>query len=321
MEPILNKTNSRFSLFPILHNDIYILYQKSLASFWVPQEIDLSQDVHDWKNRLNDNERHFIKYILAFFANSDSVVNENLTLRFYNEIAIPEARAFFSVQCMMETIHQETYSLLIDTYISDANEKEKLFNAIDNIPCVGKKGDFMFKYIIFPLPFAERLLAFMCVEGIFFSGAFCAIYWLKTKNLLQGLTFSNELISRDEGMHVEHAILLYKKLINKPSEKRVYEIIEEAVKIELEFITEALPVSLLGMNNKMMGEYIKFVSDVLLVKLGYKKLYNVSNPFPFMEMISLEGKTNFFEKRVGEYQKAGVLATKEEMTFSLDTDF
>ena len=262
MEPILNRTNDRFSLFPIQHDDIWKLYHKGIASFWTAQEIDLGSDIHDWKNKLNDNERHFIKYILAFFSNSDSVVNENLCLKFYNDVTIPEARAFFSNQILQEAIHQETYSLLIDTYITDNDEKQKLFYAIDNIPCIGKKADFMFKNIIFPLQFSERLVAFMCVEGIFFSGAFCAIYWLKTKNLLHGLTFSNEMIARDEALHVEHAILLYKKLNNKLSQKRVYEIIEEAVNIELEFITEALPVHLLGMNTNLMTEYINNYPDL-----------------------------------------------------------
>jgi ribonucleoside-diphosphate reductase beta chain len=320
-EPILESNNNRFVLFPIQHDDIWKFYKKAQASFWTAEEIDLSPDLVDWENKLNDDERHFIKHILAFFAASDGIVNENLAEHFLSEVQYTEAKFFYGFQIAIENIHSETYSLLIDTYIKDSAEKTHLFNAIDTLDCVRKKAEWALRWID-KGSFAERLVAFAAVEGIFFSGSFCSIYWLKKRGLMPGLSFSNELISRDEGLHCDFACLLYTKhLVNKLSKEQVKEIIMDAVTIEKEFITDALPVRLIGMNSDLMAQYIEFVADRLLVELGNEKVYNVSNPFDFMDMISIQGKTNFFEKRVGEYQKAGVLAGKENQSFSLDEDF
>ncbi len=321
-EPLLKENKNRFVLFPIQHNDIWQMYKQEEASFWTAEEIDLSQDLLDWE-KLNDGERHFISHVLAFFAASDGIVNENLAQNFLEEVQYPEAKCFYGFQIMMENIHSETYSLLIDTYVKDTKEKSKLFNALETVPCVGKKGEWALKWIGSG-SFVERLVAFAAVEGIFFSGSFCSIFWLKKRGLMPGLSFSNELISRDEGLHCDFACLLYTKYIkNKLSEEKIYALITDAVKIEQEFIVDALPVDLIGMNSKLMSQYIEFVADRLLVALGYKKYYNVTNPFDFMEMISLQGKTNFFEKRVAEYQKAGVMADNkgENHKFSLDEDF
>ena len=319
MEPILQENPNRFVLFPIQHDDIWQMYKKAEASFWTAEEIDLSQDIKDWEN-LNDGERHFISHVLAFFAASDGIVNENLAINFMQEVQIPEARCFYGFQIMMENIHAETYSLLIDTYIKKQSEKDYLFNALETVPCVKKKGEWALKWINSE-NFTERLIAFAAVEGIFFSGSFCSIFWLKKRGLMPGLTFSNELISRDEGLHCDFACLLYSMLNNKLPESRVHEIIRDAVTFEQEFVTDALPVDLIGMNAKLMSQYIEFVADRLLVALGCSKIYNATNPFDFMEMISLQGKTNFFEKRVGEYQKAGVMGDKDKNVFSLDEDF
>jgi len=319
-EPLLTENKNRFVLFPIQHSDIWGMYKQAEASFWTAEEIDLSQDQTNW-NGLNDGERHFISHVLAFFAASDGIVNENLGANFFNEVQLPEAKCFYGFQIMMENIHAETYSLLIDTYIKDPKEKNRLFNALETVPCVAKKGEWAIKWINSD-NFAERLVAFAAVEGIFFSGSFCSIFWLKKRGLMPGLTFSNELISRDEGLHCDFACLLYTNHLNqKLSKDRVYEIISDAVAIEKEFVTDALPVNLIGMNAKLMGEYIEFVADRLLVSLGYPKLYNTANPFDFMEMISLQGKTNFFEKRVAEYQKAGVMSEKDHHKFSMEEDF
>ncbi|GAB2461226.1 ribonucleoside-diphosphate reductase [Hymenobacter qilianensis] len=319
MEPLLVENPNRFVLFPIQNDDVWQFYKKAEASFWTAEEIDLSQDQKDWEN-LNDNEKHFISHVLAFFAASDGIVNENLAVNFMQEVQMPEARCFYGFQIMMENIHSETYSLLIDTYIKDPKEKDRLFNALETVPCVKKKGEWALKWINSE-DFAERIIAFAAVEGIFFSGSFCSIFWLKKRGLMPGLTFSNELISRDEGLHCDFACLLYGYLQNKLSEERVHSIIRDAVTIEQEFVTDALPVNLIGMNAKNMAQYIEFVADRLLVSLGYSKIYNASNPFDFMEMISLQGKTNFFEKRVAEYQKAGVMSERTENAFSLDEDF
>ncbi len=321
IEPILQENPNRFVLFPIEHDDIWQFYKKSEASIWTAEEIDLSQDFDDWDHKLSDNDRYFIKHILAFFAASDGIVNENLAENFVREVQYTEAKFFYGFQIMMENIHSETYSLLIDTYIKDKAEKNYLFNAIDNIPCVKKKADWALRWISGG-GFAERLVAFAAVEGIFFSGSFCSIFWLKKRGVMPGLTFSNELISRDEGMHCDFACLLYNQhLINKLDKKIVEQIITEAVEIEKEFVSDAIPVNLIGMNSVLMCQYIEFVADRLLLSLGNDKIYNAENPFDFMEMISLQGKTNFFEKRVGDYQKAGVLSTKAEAAFSLDDDF
>ncbi len=320
-EPILESNNNRFVLFPIQHDDIWKFYKKAQASFWTAEEIDLSPDLVDWENKLSDDERHFIKHILAFFAASDGIVNENLAEHFLSEVQYTEAKFFYGFQVAIENIHSETYSLLIDTYIKDSAEKTHLFNAIDTLDCVRKKAEWALRWID-KGSFAERIVAFAAVEGIFFSGSFCSIYWLKKRGLMPGLSFSNELISRDEGLHCDFACLLYTKhLVNKLSKEQVKEIIMDAVTIEKEFITDALPVRLIGMNSDLMAQYIEFVADRLLVELGNEKVYNVSNPFDFMDMISIQGKTNFFEKRVGEYQKAGVLAGKENQSFSLDEEF
>lgn len=319
-EPLLKENKNRFVLFPIQHDDIWQMYKKAEASFWTAEEIDLSQDRKNWED-LSDNERHFISHVLAFFAASDGIVNENLGVNFFNEVQLPEAKCFYGFQIMIENIHAETYSLLIDTYIKDQKEKTRLFNALETVPCVSKKGEWALKWINSD-NFAERLVAFAAVEGIFFSGSFCSIFWLKKRGLMPGLTFSNELISRDEGLHCDFACLLYKKYLNnKLSKDRVYEIITDAVRIEQEFVTDALPVNLIGMNAGLMGQYIEFVADRLLGELGYPKVYNSTNPFDFMEMISLQGKTNFFEKRVAEYQKAGVMNEKDQFKFTLEEDF
>lgn len=321
-EPILEENKDRFVLFPIKYNDIWEMYKKEEASFWTAEEIDLASDIADWNNKLNDNERHFIKHVLAFFAASDGIVNENLAINFLNEVQYPEARCFYGFQIMMENIHSETYSLLIDTYIKDPVEKDKLLHAVDTVPCVGKKAEWALKWISNGT-FAERLIAFAAVEGIFFSGSFCSIFWLKKRGLMPGLSFSNELISRDEGLHCDFACLLYTKYVkNQLPKEKVTEIITNAVAIEKEFVSDAIPVKLIGMNSDLMCQYIEFVADRLLVALGCAKFYNASNPFDFMEMISLQGKTNFFEKRVAEYQKAGVMSNKEDNNvFKLDEDF
>ena len=321
-EPILQENPNRFVLFPIQHDDIWKMYKKAEASFWTAEEIDLHADLVDWENKLNDNEKYFIKNILAFFAASDGIVNENLAENFVAEVQYTEAKFFYGFQIAIENIHSETYSLLIDTYIKDKEEKNNLFNAIETLDCVKKKADWALNWIDNG-NFAERLVAFAAVEGIFFSGSFCSIFWLKKRGLMPGLSFSNELISRDEGLHCDFACLLYNNhLNNKLSKERVEEIITNAVEIEKEFILEALPVKLIGMNSELMSQYIEFVADRLLLELGNEKVYNVENPFDFMEMISLQGKTNFFEKRVGDYQKAGVMNTSsEEAKFSVDEDF
>ena len=321
VEPILKENPNRFVLFPIEHDDIWSFYKKSEASFWTAEEIDLHQDISDWENKLNKDEQHFIKHVLAFFAASDGIVNENLAENMVNEVQYTEAKFFYGFQIMMENIHSETYSLLIDTYIQDPKEKDYLFKAIENLECVKKKADWAFKWIDNGT-FVERLLAFAVVEGIFFSGSFCSIFWLKKRGLMPGLSFSNELISRDEGMHCDFACLLYNKhIVNKLEKEKVTGLIIDAVKIEKEFICDALPVNLIGMNSELMSQYIEFVADRLLVALGVDKVYGVDNPFPWMDMISLQGKTNFFEKRVADYQKAGVMAEKDKQVFSLDEDF
>jgi ribonucleoside-diphosphate reductase beta chain len=320
-EPILQENNNRFVLFPIQHDDIWAFYKRSEASFWTAEEIDLSPDLIDWENKLNDDEKHFIKHVLAFFAASDGIVNENLAENFLAEVQYTEAKFFYGFQIAMENVHSETYSLLIDTYIKDSAEKKHLFNAIDTLDCVKKKADWALRWID-KGSYAERLIAFAAVEGIFFSGSFCSIFWLKKRGLMPGLTFSNELISRDEGLHCDFACLLYTKhLKNMLPKEQVTEIIKDAVEIEKEFVTDALPVRLIGMNSDLMTQYIEFVADRLLVELGNEKIYNATNPFGFMEMISIQGKTNFFEKRVGEYQKAGVLSGDNSQTFSTDEDF
>ena len=321
-EPPLQDNKDRFVIFPIQHNDIWQFYKNAEASFWTAEEVDLSPDLHDWQNKLNDNERFFISRVLAFFAASDGIVNENLAINFLQEVQYPEARCFYGFQIMIENIHSEMYSLLIDTYVKDPAEKDYLLRAIETIPCVTKKAKWALRWIT-KGSFAERLIAFAAVEGIFFSGSFCSIFWLKKRGLMPGLTFSNELISRDEGLHCDFACLLYvNHLQNKLSEETIREIIVDAVVIEKEFVTDALPVKLIGMNAELMCQYIEFVADRLLVALGCNKVWNATNPFDFMELISLQGKTNFFERRVGEYQKTGVAQTNSEQnTFSLDEDF
>lgn len=321
-EPLLQDNKDRFVIFPIQHNDIWQFYKNAEASFWTAEEVDLSPDLHDWQNKLNDNERFFISRVLAFFAASDGIVNENLAINFLQEVQYPEARCFYGFQIMIENIHSEMYSLLIDTYVKDPAEKDYLLRAIETIPCVTKKAKWALRWIT-KGSFTERLIAFAAVEGIFFSGSFCSIFWLKKRGLMPGLTFSNELISRDEGLHCDFACLLYvNHLQNKLSEETIREIIVDAVAIEKEFVTDALPVKLIGMNAELMCQYIEFVADRLLVALGCNKVWNATNPFDFMELISLQGKTNFFERRVGEYQKTGIAQTNSEQnTFSLDEDF
>jgi len=322
VEPILQENKNRFVIFPIKHHDIWEWYKKMEASFWTAEEIDLHQDLSDWNNKLSEDERYFIKHILAFFAASDGIVNENLAENFVNEVQYAEAKFFYGFQIMMENIHSETYSLLIDTYVKDEGEKADLFNALEVFPAIKKKAEWALKWIESD-SFAERLIAFAAVEGIFFSGAFCSIYWLKKRGLMPGLTFSNELISRDEGVHCDFAVHLHNHhLINKVPAARIKEIIIDALNIEREFVTESLPVSLIGMNAALMTQYLEFVADRLLVELGCEREYNASNPFDFMDMISLQGKTNFFEKRVAEYQKAGVMNTDSEaQKISFDADF
>jgi len=319
-EPLLQDNPNRYVMFPIQDQDIWDMYKKHVASFWTAEEIDLSQDTKDWR-KLTDNERHFIKHVLAFFAASDGIVLENLLENFGLDVQLPEARSFYGFQAAMENIHSETYSLLIDTYVDDQPEKTKLFTAMHTMPCVQRKAEWAMKWIKESAPFAQRLVAFAAVEGIFFSGSFCAIFWLKKRGLMPGLTFSNELISRDEGLHTDFACLLYKRIIRRLEEKDVHFLIKSAVDCEIEFVTDALPVRLIGMNSDMMTQYIKFVADRLLFALGYSKLYNENNPFDWMEMISLQGKTNFFERRVGEYQKANVMAEEGGNKISFDMDF
>jgi ribonucleoside-diphosphate reductase beta chain len=319
-EPILQENKNRFVLFTIEHHDIWEMYKKQQACIWTAEEIDLAQDLNDWRNKLTDDERYFIKNVLAFFAASDGIVNENLAENFVSEVQYTEAKFFYGFQIMMENIHSETYSLLIDTYINDQEEKARLFNAIETIPAVRKKAEWALKWVDSP-NFQERLVAFAAVEGIFFSGSFCSIFWLKKRGLMPGLSFSNELISRDEGMHCDFAVMLHNNhLVNKVSEARIREIIISALEIEKEFIIESLPIRLIGMNSELMKQYLEFVADRLLVDLGCSKMYNSENPFDFMMNISLQGKTNFFEKRVGEYQKAGVM-NKSEDAFDFDAEF
>ncbi|CDZ97586.1 ribonucleotide reductase small subunit [Phaffia rhodozyma] len=330
-EPLLQATERRFVLFPIQYKEIWQAYKKAEASFWTAEEMDLSKDSNDWENKLNDNERHFISHVLAFFSSSDGVVNENLLERFSQEVQSAEARCFYGFQIMMENIHSETYSLLIDTYIKDNDQRDYLFNALDNIPCIRKKGDWALKWISSKTStFAERLVAFAAVEGIFFSGSFASIFWLKKRGLMPGLTFSNELISRDEGLHTDFACLLFHHLRRRCHPDVIEAIIREAVEIEQEFLSDALPVSLIGMNCTLMCQYIEFVADRLLVALGNPKFYHSKNPFDFMEMISLTGKTNFFEKKVSDYAKSGVNQSVGDgkvhdpsaaKTFTIDEDF
>jgi len=342
-EPLLKDNPNRFVILPIQYDDIWRMYKKAQASFWTAEEVDLEkvtycwvsenapftstlfQDLKDWNEKLKEDERYFISHVLAFFAASDGIVNENLVERFMQEIQIPEARCFYGFQIMMENIHSEMYSLLIDTYIKDRQERNKLFNAIETFPAIKKKAEWALKWINSNnATYAERVVAFASVEGIFFSGSFAAIFWLKKRGLMPGLSFSNELISRDEGLHTDFACLMFRHLVNKPSQERIYEIIKDAVNIECEFLTEALPCRLIGMNADLMVQYIQFVADRLLVELDCDKAYNTYNPFDFMENISLEGKTNFFEKKVGEYQKAGMAmkgSCSEDAVFTTDADF
>jgi ribonucleoside-diphosphate reductase beta chain len=321
-EPMLQDNPNRHVIFPIEHGDIWAKYKQHMSVFWIPEEIDLSKDMRDWNEKLNDNERHFIKYILGFFAGSDGIVMENLAMRFTREIGIPEAKFFYACQNLMESVHSESYSLLIDTYIENKQEKLDILRAIQTIPCVQKKAEWALQWIDSnEASFATRLLAFAVIEGIFFSGAFCSIYWLKQRGLMPGLTVSNELIARDEGLHTEFACLLYSKLTSKLSKQDAHKIIREAVKIEKNFITKALPCELIGMNAKLMSEYIEFVADRLSIQLGYPKLYHAKNPFDFMERISLEGKDNFFEKRVTTYAKANTGGKMEDKKFTMDADF
>lgn len=319
-EPILEENKDRFVLFPIKHRAIWEMYKQAEASFWTAEEIDLSSDLIHWEHNLTEEERYFIKHVLAFFAASDGIVNENLAVNFMQEAQYPEARCFYGFQIMIENIHSEAYSLLIDTYIKDGKEKDYLFHAIDTVPCVKKKAEWALRWIS-KGHFNERLVAFAAVEGIFFSGSFCSIFWLKKRGLMPGLSFANELISRDEGLHCDFACLLYAQLRHKLPVATLQEIIRSAVEIEREFVRDALPVRLIGMNADLMCQYIEFVADRLLVSLGVPKLYNTTNPFDFMDMISIPGKTNFFERRVSEYQKAGVMGTRETQVFSTVEDF
>ncbi|XP_056161687.1 ribonucleoside-diphosphate reductase small chain A-like [Syzygium oleosum] len=323
-EPILKKQNQRFCMFPIRYKPLWEMYKKAEASFWTAEEVDLSQDLQHWE-ALTGSEKHFVSHVLAFFAASDGIVLENLAARFLNDVQAPEARAFYGFQIAMENIHSEMYSLLLETYIKDSREKHRLFNAIENIPSVADKAKWSFNWIQSSSSFAERLVAFSCVEGIFFSGSFCAIFWLKKRALMPGLTFSNELISRDEGLHCDFACLLYSLLQKQLHQEKVHKIVQEAVEIEIHFVCEALPCALIGMNSTLMSQYIKFVADRLLVALGYQRKYNVENPFEWMEFISLQGKANFFERRVGDYQKASVMSSLQDggknFVFKLDEDF
>ena len=321
-EPLLDPSADRFVLFPIRYPQIWEMYKKSQASFWTAEEIDLAGDMVHWAS-LTEDERHFISHVLAFFAASDGIVNENLASRFMTEVQVPEARAFYGFQIAIENIHAETYSLLLDTYIKDPAERQRLFHAVETVPVVGKKADWALRWIASSVSFAERLVAFACVEGIFFSGSFCAIYWLKKRGLMPGLTFSNELISRDEGLHTDFACLLYTLLQEgQLAPVRVREIVEEAVALEKEFVCDALPVDLIGMNSRLMGDYIEFVADRLLVALGQPKAFDVTNPFDWMEQIGMQKCTNFFEARVGEYQKCGVMTDRSKHhVFSTEEDF
>nr|CCD12726.1 unnamed protein product [Trypanosoma congolense IL3000]CCD16606.1 unnamed protein product [Trypanosoma congolense IL3000] len=321
-EPLLKENPGRYVLFPIKYHDIWKMYKEAESSIWTVEEIDLGNDMVDWE-KLDNGERHFIKHVLAFFAASDGIVLENLAQRFMSEVQVPEARCFYGFQIAIENVHSETYSVLIDTYITDTEEKNNLLNAISTIPCIKRKADWAIRWIGCDSSFATRLVAFAAVEGIFFSGSFCALFWLKKRGLMPGLTFSNELISRDEGLHTDFACLLYEKYIkHKLSREEILSIICDAVSIEREFICDALPVRLIGMNSDLMAQYIEFVADRLIVALGYERHYNVKNPFDFMEMISLQGKTNFFEKKVGEYQKAGVMSSDgSSKVFDLNADF
>jgi ribonucleotide reductase beta subunit family protein with ferritin-like domain len=314
-EPLLRENPNRFVLFPIQYNDIWAMYKKAVASFWTAEEIDLSTDVVHWETKLNGNEKHFISYILAFFAASDGIVLENLASKFMSEVQLPEARCFYGFQLTIENIHSETYSLLLDTLIKDVEERNRLFHAIDTIPSIKTKAEWALRWINDSNPFAERLVAFAAVEGIFFSGSFCSIFWLKKQGLMPGLTFSNELISRDEGLHCDFACLLFSMIKNKPTSNVIEDIIRSAVDMEQEFITESLPVSLLGMNAELMKQYIEFVADRLMIALGFEKIYNAENPFEWMELISFQGKTNFFERRVAEYQRAGVRVFRTDVPF------
>lgn len=320
-EPLLQPNPNRFVIFPIKYPDIWQMYKKAEASFWTVEEVDLSKDMADWE-KLKDSERHFISHVLAFFAASDGIVNENLIERFSQEVQVTEARFFYGFQIAMENVHSEMYSILIETYIRDSKQRDFLFNAIETLPCVKKKADWALNWISSKnANFGERVIAFAAVEGIFFSGSFAAIFWIKKRGLMPGLTFSNELISRDEGLHRDFACLMYRHLLQKPPKERIVEIITEAVTIEKEFLTDALPVKMLGMNCELMSQYIEFVADHLLGELGLEKVYNTKNPFSFMEFISLEGKTNFFERKVGEYQKSGVMSSRQDQVFTLDADF
>ncbi|CAM9162667.1 unnamed protein product [Ectocarpus sp. 6 AP-2014] len=320
-EPLLVENPGRFVLFPIQDNEVWQMYKKAEACFWTAEELDLAHDHKDWEG-LTDDERHFVKHVLAFFAASDGIVNENLASNFSSEIQLSEARCFYGFQIAIENIHSEVYSLLIDTYVKDAAEKTHLFNAMETVPCVRRKARWALRWCDPKLAsYAERLVAFAAVEGIFFSGSFCAVFWLKKRGLMPGLCFSNELISRDEGLHTDFACLLFRKLVNKLPVERVAEIICDAVDIEKEFITSALPVELIGMNSALMRQYIEFCADRLLMELGCEKKYNSTNPFDWMEMISLQGKTNFFEKRVGEYSKSGVGVDAADQEFTLEADF
>jgi ribonucleoside-diphosphate reductase beta chain len=320
-EPILKDNPNRFVIFPIEHHDIWKMYKQQEACIWTAEEIDLAQDLNDWRNKLNDDERHFVKNVLAFFAASDGIVNENLAENFVSEVQYTEAKFFYGFQIMMENIHSETYSLLIDTYIQDPAEKDRLFRAIETIDAVKKKAEWALKWIDSP-NFQERLIAFAAVEGIFFSGSFCSIFWLKKRGLMPGLTFSNELISRDEGMHCDFAVMLHNNhLANRVPEHKIKEIIMSALEIEKEFITESLPVKLIGMNSDLMKQYLEFVADRLLVDLGCSKVYNSENPFDFMVNIALQGKVNFFEKRNPDYQKSGVMNSNHNDGFVMDEDF
>ena len=319
VEPLLKEDDNRFVMFPIKDEAIWSMYKKHVDCFWRPEEVDLMKDVIHWET-LSVDEKHFISMVLAFFAASDGIVLENLSLRFMNEVQLSEARAFYGFQMAMENIHSHTYSLLIDTLIKNGEEKNKLFHSLENFPCIKKKADWAQKWIgDKKSSFATRLVAFACIEGIFFSGAFCSIFWLKTKGIMPGLCFSNELISRDEALHTEFAILLYSRIVNKLSKRKIQEIIRNAVEIEIEFICDALPCRLIGMNSTLMSDYIKFVADRLAVQLGYEKIYNVENPFPFMDLISIDSKTNFFEKRVSEYSLASKV--KDDDIFELICEF
>lgn len=321
-EPLLAENPNRFSIFPIENRDLWDMYKKQMAVFWIPEEVDLTRDIKDWEEKLNDNERYFVKHVLAFFANSDGIVMENLMKNFSNEVEVPEARFFYAAQNMIESVHAESYALMIDTLIRDKDEKLKLLRAIHNVPCVEKKAAWAMKWMD-PVKrsFAHRVLAFSVVEGVHFSASFCAIFWLKKRGLMPGLCQANLLISRDEGLHTEFACLLYSKLVNKLPVEEVHAIIKEAVEIEVEFITESIPCNLIGMNAELMIEYIKYVADRHCVSLGYPKIYSSKNPFDFMDMISLGVKSNFFESKETEYSKANTVGKKEDMRFATDADF